>query len=116
MLFFRISALDLSPEDFWGNIVKHAGVAKLADALDLGSSVERRVGSSPTFRTSAKEKTSDLSEVFLFLENDALSYGSAEAAASAAPAFTIPMPQNFLSSHSLPVGNLVTVELSTSHT
>ena len=65
MLFFRIFALDLSPDDFWGNIVKHAGVAKLADALDLGSSVERRVGSSPTFRTSAKEKTSDLSEVFL---------------------------------------------------
>jgi hypothetical protein len=66
MLFFGILALDLSPDDFWGNIVKHAGVAKLADALDLGSSVERRVGSSPTFRTSAKEKTSDLSEVFLF--------------------------------------------------
>ena len=44
-------ALDLSTEHFWGNIVKHAGVAKLADALDLGSSVERRVGSSPTFRT-----------------------------------------------------------------
>ena len=64
--FLQISSLDLSPEDFWGNIVKHAGVAKLADALDLGSSVERRVGSSPTFRTSAKEKTSDLSEVFLF--------------------------------------------------
>ena len=31
----------------------------MADALDLGSSVERRVGSSPTFRTSAKEKTSE---------------------------------------------------------
>ena len=59
MLFFRNFALDLSPEHFWGNIVKHAGVAKLADALDLGSSVERRVGSSPTFRTSAKEKTSE---------------------------------------------------------
>ena len=65
MLLFGILALDLSPDDFWGNIVKHAGVAKLADALDLGSSVERRVGSSPTFRTSAKQKTSEKSEVFL---------------------------------------------------
>ena len=36
----------------------------MADALDLGSCVERRVGSSPTFRTSAKEKTSEKSEVF----------------------------------------------------
>ena len=114
MLFFRYSALDLSPEDFWGNIVKHAGVAKLADALDLGSSVERRVGSSPTFRTSAKEKTSDLSEVFLYLGVDR--YGKADAAARAAPALIMPMPQNFLVSHSLPVGNFVTVELTTSHT
>ena len=28
-----------------------AGVAELVDALDLGSSVERRVGSSPSART-----------------------------------------------------------------
>ena len=106
--------LDFYTGHFWGNIVKHAGVAKLADALDLGSSVERRVGSSPTFRTSAKEKTSDLSEVFLYLGVDR--YGRADAAASAAPAFTIPIPQNFLVSHSLPAGNFVTVELTTSHT
>ena len=30
---------------------KYAGVAELADALDLGSSAVRRVGSSPTTRT-----------------------------------------------------------------
>ena len=64
MLFFRISALDLSPDDFCFIIVKHAGVAKLADALDLGSSVERRVGSSPTFRTSAKQKNLGVSPRF----------------------------------------------------
>lgn len=29
----------------------HAGVAKLVDALDLGSSAERRGGSSPSTRT-----------------------------------------------------------------
>ncbi len=47
---------DLRPSyaqaDFLCKLIRHAGVAKLADALDLGSSVERRVGSSPTFRTS----------------------------------------------------------------
>ncbi len=32
----------------------HAGVAELADALDLGSSVSRRGGSSPSTRTIIK--------------------------------------------------------------
>ena len=32
-------------------IINHAGVAELADALDLGSSVLRRGGSSPFTRT-----------------------------------------------------------------
>ena len=32
----------------------YAGVAELADALDLGSSVHRRAGSSPVTRTTLK--------------------------------------------------------------
>jgi hypothetical protein len=38
------------------------------------------------------------------------SYGSAAAAATAAPALTIPIPQIFLVSHSLPEGNFVAVD------
>ena len=41
-----------------------AGVVKLVDTLDLGSSASRRGGSSPFTRT---YKTSALAEVFLFL-------------------------------------------------
>lgn len=33
------------------NVGLHAGVAELADALDLGSSAARRVGSTPSTRT-----------------------------------------------------------------
>ena len=37
---------------------KHAGMAELADALDLGSSVARRAGSTPATRTiSVGDKT-----------------------------------------------------------
>lgn len=32
----------------------HAGMAELADALDLGSSIERCVGSTPSTRTSLR--------------------------------------------------------------
>ena len=42
----------------------HAGVAELADALDLGSSVHRRAGSSPVTRTNLKSPI--LSGFFLF--------------------------------------------------
>ena len=35
---------------------KYAGVAELADALDLGSSVERRKGSSPFARTKGEKQ------------------------------------------------------------
>jgi hypothetical protein len=35
----------------WLDYSRNAGVAKLADALDLGSSVRKDVSSSPTFRT-----------------------------------------------------------------
>ena len=38
-------------------IIKYAGVAELADALDLGSSVNRRGGSSPFTRTTDKKLT-----------------------------------------------------------
>ena len=34
--------------------MSHADVAELVDALDLGSSVARRVGSSPSIRTSLR--------------------------------------------------------------
>ena len=40
-------------------------MAKLADALDLGSSAARRVGSSPTFRT--KEKVRSIRSDFFLL-------------------------------------------------
>ena len=36
---------------------KYAGMAELADALDLGSSAARRVGSSPTSRTICSHST-----------------------------------------------------------
>ena len=35
---------------------KEADVAKLADALDLGSSAARRVGSTPSIRTDCKKR------------------------------------------------------------
>ena len=38
------------------NTTKKAPVAELVDALDLGSSVSRRAGSSPVRRTEQKEK------------------------------------------------------------
>ena len=34
-----------------------AGMAKLADALDLGSSAARRAGSTPVTRTTIKQET-----------------------------------------------------------
>ena len=40
----------------WLKIEKFAGVAKLVDVPDLGSGVERRVGSSPITRTKAPQK------------------------------------------------------------
>ena len=43
----------------------HAGVAELADALDLGSSVNRCAGSSPVTRT--KEKVGNIVLPTLFL-------------------------------------------------
>ena len=42
----------------------HAGVAKLADALDLGSSALRRAGSTPVTRTTNKNRDESL---FLFI-------------------------------------------------
>ena len=44
----------------------YAGVAELADALDLGSSVHRRAGSSPVTRT--KKKRSTLVLLFFFIQ------------------------------------------------
>ena len=43
-------------------IAVFAGVAELADALDLGSSVARRVGSSPSARTSLRPHAYDVED------------------------------------------------------
>ena len=64
----------------------------MADALDLGSSAARRVGSSPTFRTS--RKTLEQSRVFQlpgYLDAD-VNVPTATYS-RAAPAFSKPTPQ-----------------------
>jgi hypothetical protein len=48
---------------------RKAGVAKLVDALDLGSSAARRGGSSPSTRTTFQKSVLLLVHFFLFSKN-----------------------------------------------
>ena len=51
----------------WYNKARDAGVAELADALDLGSSAARRGGSSPLVRTNDAKKRQDKTGLVVFL-------------------------------------------------
>ena len=49
-----------------------AGVAELADALDLGSSVLRRAGSTPVTRTNTNKVLSDFRKVLFFYKKNVI--------------------------------------------
>ena len=53
------------PSSNLGWVTIYAGMAKLADALDLGSSAARRGGSSPLSRTNAKYAVKNKSHCFV---------------------------------------------------